>query len=427
MEFIKIKSDKLVIFFLSMMPLALAAGPAVIETFSFLILISFFLLKKKFLFEKKEYLILILFFFLILSSLISEFKIHSIQSSFFLLRVILLFYVFKFFFKYYKDEIIEKTLFFLIITFGILVFDVLFQYTFNHSFFGTEKISDGRMSIHFREESIIGAYLSRTLPIFIGLWLYKFKIFKIQTNLLFFFISLLVLISTLLSNERAAGVLLVSFILMIFSLSNLNSVTKILLIFIFSFFVGFMIYANKDLNQRFIKETFQELYGQNDANFVNPDNKISEDIKIEEFLKEKNKSKIFLFSTAHEAHIRTAFNMFQNNFVFGVGPNNFRNLCSKDRYGIYPERGCSTHPHHILSQILAETGITGFIFYLITISFISINLLRHFFLKNLNYSKVCMYSFYFLLLIPLLPSGNIFSNWYLYSILLPFFYLNFIR
>jgi len=71
MEFIKIKSDKLVIFFLSMMPLALAAGPAVIETFSFLILISFFLLKKKFLFEKKEYLILILFFFLIFSFLIS--------------------------------------------------------------------------------------------------------------------------------------------------------------------------------------------------------------------------------------------------------------------------------------------------------------------------------------------------------------------
>ncbi len=35
MEFIKIKSDKLVIFFLSVMPLALDAGPAVIETFSF--------------------------------------------------------------------------------------------------------------------------------------------------------------------------------------------------------------------------------------------------------------------------------------------------------------------------------------------------------------------------------------------------------
>ena len=119
-------------------------------------------------------------------------------------------------FKTNTEEIIKYTLLFLIITFVVLIFDIFFQYLFQYSFFGTEKITDGRMSIHFREESIIGAYLSKTLPIFVGLWLYKFKSFQKKTNYIFFFIISIVFTGTLITNERAASGLLILFFLILF-------------------------------------------------------------------------------------------------------------------------------------------------------------------------------------------------------------------
>ena len=98
------------------------------------------------------------------------------------------------------------------------------------------------------------------------------------------------------------------------------------------------------------------------------------------------------------------------------------NLPDKSSYKI---NGCSTHPHHILSQVLAELGIIGFIFYLTILFYFTVKLIRQFFSPYLGFNYLCLYSFYFLILIPLLPSGNIFNNWYIYSILLPFLYLRF--
>ena len=53
--------------------------------------------------------------------------------------------------------------------------------------------------------------------------------------------------------------------------------------------------------------------------------------------------------------------MFYSNFILGVEI--ILEIMFYERYGIYPERGCSTHPHHIFSQVLAETGIIGIFLY----------------------------------------------------------------
>ena len=63
MESIEHKSDKILILLLALMPLALAAGPAIIEMLSLITIVLFFIFRKKFLFDKREYLIFILFFF----------------------------------------------------------------------------------------------------------------------------------------------------------------------------------------------------------------------------------------------------------------------------------------------------------------------------------------------------------------------------
>ena len=83
------------------------------------------------------------------------------------------------------------------------------------------------------------------------------------------------------------------------------------------------------------------------------------------------------------------------------------------------EHTCYKHipPHNFYAQMLAETGIMGF-FLLISI-FLYICYL---FLKNLFFlifkrkplltdEAICLLSFYFMTLFPLLPSGNFFNNW----------------
>ena len=74
---------------------------------------------------------------------------------------------------------------------------------------------------------------------------------------------------------------------------------------------------------------------------------------------------------------------------------------------------CSTHPHNIFFQLLAETGLVGIVYYIIFNILLLIEVFKFFFKKNYN-----QISFFFLLpviyyLNPIFPSGNFFNNWYM--------------
>ena len=60
--------------------------------------------------------------------------------------------------------------------------------------------------------------------------------------------------------------------------------------------------------------------------------------------------------------------MFSDNKLFGQGSNTFRYLCSSEKFRISDKNeGCSTHPHNIYVQLLAETGLIGVLFLLIAL------------------------------------------------------------
>ena len=66
--------------------------------------------------------------------------------------------------------------------------------------------------------------------------------------------------------------------------------------------------------------------------------------------------------------------MFKGNILFGHGVKMFREICAKKDYYIN-ERSCRTHPHNTYIQILAETGLLGFVFILSAFIYVSFSIL----------------------------------------------------
>ena len=84
-----------------------------------------------------------------------------------------------------------------------------------------------------------------------------------------------------------------------------------------------------------------------------------------------------IFSVAHDSHYRSAYKMFKDKPILGHGPKMFRILCDYKQYKIN-KFTCATHPHNFYIQLLAETGIVGFLFLFSALIYVFITALRHF-------------------------------------------------
>jgi O-antigen ligase len=152
--------------------------------------------------------------------------------------------------------------------------------------------------------------------------------------------------------------------------------------------------------------------------FINPTAKIRlVDYTLDQMnlLNKKKDEPYFIFSVEHTNHYTTAYKMFLDNKVLGVGVKNFRNFCSDEKY--YKNKSsCSTHPHNTYIQILAETGIIGFLFLIIVLFYFCKYVFKHLFLRfNGKYFftdfQICILSGVAIYLWPFIPTGNVFNNW----------------
>ena len=75
----------------------------------------------------------------------------------------------------------------------------------------------------------------------------------------------------------------------------------------------------------------------------------------------ESSKKPIIFTQGHDNLFRSAFNMFKDQPITGHGPKMFRVICKDEKYatGVTP---CMTHPHNFYIQLLAETGLIGFLF-----------------------------------------------------------------
>jgi len=134
-----------------------------------------------------------------------------------------------------------------------------------------------------------------------------------------------------------------------------------------------------------------------------------------------------VFTPQHVVIFKSAYKIFLDNKIFGVGTKNFREYCKSNKYKSFTEKdasvdGCSSSPHNIYFQLLAETGIIGFSFiafiWLISLyQLVKVFIFKYFKkIKTIPSHQICLIVLIFTNLFPILPTGNFFNS-YLSSIL----------
>ena len=395
---------KLLLILCSSLPALLVTGPFLPDLIiSFLsIWFIFYCIKNNYYDKfKNKYFCFFLFFWIVcvVSSLFSSDILFSLKSSFFYIRIGLFALLISFIIDQNK-KFLQSFYLVLLITFIILLFDGYYQFFFKENLIGFKIYNVFRVTSFFDDEQILGSYLSRFFPLLFALFVIQ-KRNKFELGLifiLFFFTYILVF----LSGERAAFILMnLSVLFIILFISKYKYLR--LIVFILSLFViSHLALKNDKIYDRYISNTVQGMG--------------------------LDGSKKHIFSPIHDSMIRTAFNMFLDKPVLGHGPRSFRIKCQNPRYaeGIHP---CSTHPHNFYVQLLAETGMIGFLF-LVGIFFHFLFLITKF-LKNYFISKRILFSDYQICLLagllitiwPITTNGNLFNNYLmmLYGIPLGFF------
>jgi O-antigen ligase len=286
---------------------------------------------------------------------------------------------------------------FTLITLLIVFIDSIFQYFNGVNLLGIEKSTYNKISSFFGRDVKLGAYLARFYLfsyIFIIIFLDKKLLNVIYLNLL----NILYVILILFTGERTSFfIFFLNFILINFIL-NRSFFSKIIIFFSVIFTTIIILVNVADVKSRYIDHTFNQV--------VDSNNKV---LKV--------------FSSEHENHYKIALKMFSDNKLFGQGSNTFRHLCSSEKFRISDKNeGCSTHPHNIYMQLLAETGLIGFSFLLVAFFYIYYKLITGLITnkKDHNFEKKLLFYFTIAIyLFPFIPTGSFFNSWVNIMVFLP--------
>ena len=378
----------------SLIPFFLITGPFLsdlaVSLISLIFVIYCFKKKNYSYFRNKYFYFFLLFWsYLILNSLFINYNIESLATSIFYLRYGVFIIGISSLLKV-DDKFIRYFFYCIFICFTILILDGFFQYFTGKNILGWENSS--RTSSFFGEERILGSYLSRLWPIFFGLSIFIF----LKKSKLFYFLILIFILSEaliFLSGDRTAFLYINLSAIFVILLSK-----KLLKLRLFTLFSSIILLFIISL----INPTAKERVFDKTLNQMNIGEK-------------KEGNEIYIFSKQHTHHYLTGYKMFKENKMFGVGVKNFRNLCNNDIYRV-SKLSCSTHPHNYYIQILAETGIIGFIFLIIILLYFCKFILMHLYLffkgkYYFNDFEICILSGIIIYLWPFVPTGSFFNNW----------------
>ncbi len=329
------------------------------------------------------------FIFLLFVSFISNNITFSLKSSLFYFR----FFIFGFAIWYLIDnqrDLIKYFFYSLLFAYLFAIMDGYYQYFFDSTIIGIQ-IDSVRLSLPFNDKLILGGYLARLFPLLVGLFIFCIKK-NIRNYLLLGLLFILTDFLVFITGERTAlGLIAISTIAIIVLVPDYR-IIRIITFFISLALIFLISFTSSPIKERNVDFTIEQL-GINSEN-----------------------SQINLFSPIHDSHIRSAIKMFLDNPLHGQGPNMFRKLCNDVNFN-YNIHSCSTHPHHNYVQLLAETGIIGFIYmisFFLLLCGALVKFLFYFYFRRekiLLNIQICIYISMICTLWPLLPTMNFFNNW----------------
>ncbi len=358
--------------------------------------------------------VIIFFIFCIIAitcSLLAENILLSFESSLFYFRI----GVFSCFIWYLIDKDKSIIIFFyyaLILCFSALVIDGYYQYFNGENIIGF-KMTGTRVSSFFGDEWIMGSYLSRLFPLLFALFLIKqkkrFEIYYIG------FLFILVDVLIYMSGERTAFFFLnlstIFIIILIKEYQKFRLVTFVIALIC----ISVLSINSSELTDRMFVDTAKDM-GLT-KNSTEKENNSKDEVEVT------------IFGPVYDSLIRTAYNMFKDKPILGHGPKMFRVLCKNEKYAV-GKYSCQTHPHNFYVQLLAETGIVGFLFLFCSLCYVLYVALMQFksiLLKQNRYLsdyQVCLLAGMIVTLWPFSPNGNFFNNWMIVIYSLPVgFYL----
>lgn len=380
------------IYLIYLFPLFLITGPFLTDlSLTLLALIGIYQITKSRNWKNSINIFVILFFvfwiYITFVSILSNNPILSLESSLFYFRFIFFSISISFFLsKYFKHISKIKTIYSICILFVCV--DALIQYVIGINILGFAKTDSYRLSGIFKNEFILGSYLSRLLPI---LLFFIFIDWKGSYSQIFTYVLVVLLsgITILLSGERSA--LFLFFLTMFLIIITIKNILKINLFIILILSVSFasILYLQSDIKERVLNYTLSQIYST-ESNSLN------------------------IFSIEHQNHYLTAYKMFIDKPIIGHGSKMFRELCFVEKYY---NNGCSTHPHNTYLQLLSETGLIGFLFISALFLYLFTKIIRFIFEQKIksqltfNNSKIVIVISLFTLLWPFIPTGSFFNNW----------------
>ena len=467
---------------LSLLPIAFVAGPLLVEMIiNFLILIFLYSCIKnrdyKF-FKNKIFIFFFIFYiYLVVNLIYSDFFKETALNIFSYIRFIL--------FPFAVCQVLEKNdknlkFVFIILSFSIfvVVLDGYYQFIFGKNFLGFEKYRLDRISGFFKDDLILGSFLSRLLPLFMALIIFFKKDLKMTILNLIIFFSTFILI--FLTGERASFIMAsLTLLIIIISIKSYFYLRIILLSILISTIIALFNY-NSTLFDRYYNQLKNHIFSKqdnrniilpyylpmiktsfkmfNDSKFIGHgpksyrylcndkkfasyfpepiliDNTV---IRLPDNWKELNNIEIIDFFVKPGDIIAVGDKIFTYQYI---GSKNIKSFFSKkegkvnkiddqkDRYisnaiviKITPQysvnhllkfkNACNTHPHNFYIQLLAETGLIGFIFIFSLFIYLLFQILNNIFFKSFKDSETCILIGFFVVLWPLTTNGNFFNNW----------------
>jgi len=345
----------------------------------------YFFLKNKFIFKNSTILkgLFIFYIYLLFNTIFSIDFENSIIRNLGFIRFIFLFIALNYLF--FESKKINQSLIFWLIIFLIVMCDVFIEFIFGQNIFGWGNVNEKhgtRIVSFFKDEPIVGSFLLG----FFFIILSNFLEIKKKNTLKFFFIISFFFVM-LITGERSNTIkLILGLMFFLLIIEHINLKKKIIIISFISLVVLIVMLSSEYIRNRYVGQ----LYNQ-----INSYEKIISLKKTNDYFR--------IYTSGYE--------VFKKYKYFGAGNKNYRTeTCNTGSKNLSKKYFCTTHPHQIYFELLAEHGLIGTVFILIFFSLFLIKIFKLILKNESNLIQAGSFIFIFLSFLPFLPSGSFFSN-----------------